>query len=323
MKVSILVPIYGVEKYIERCAISLFEQTYENIEYIFVNDCTKDNSISILKNVIERYPTRKSQVRIIEHEHNKGLGGARNTAVANAVGDFLMHVDSDDYIDVTCVEKCVKAQEETSADIVSFASYIDWGHGNIKQGYDYKDIGKREWDLLAIGRCTQTNVWGHLIKRSLYKDNDIYVIEGVDFGEDLQVFPRLVFYARSIAVLHEYLYYYYKGNELSYTNNYKRVTGIQAIKSNEVIERFVADKDDELKHADRIGMAACILNRIVSSARAGDKEFYLDMIKYADRLPKYSIEAQPFSYKLSYRLRLYPVVRLYTIIGHIIKVLKR
>ena len=62
MKVSVLVPVYGVEKYIERCAVSLFEQTYENLEYIFVDDCSPDNSIEILENVLERYPHRKEQV---------------------------------------------------------------------------------------------------------------------------------------------------------------------------------------------------------------------------------------------------------------------
>lgn len=67
-KVSILVPVYGVEKYIERCARSLFEQTYDNIEYIFVDDCTKDRSIEILQKVLEDYPNRKKQVEILHHE---------------------------------------------------------------------------------------------------------------------------------------------------------------------------------------------------------------------------------------------------------------
>ena len=117
-KVSMLVPIYGVEKFIERCAVSLFEQTYQNIEYIFVNDCTKDNSVVILKNVMERYPQRKPQVRIIEHEKNKGLAGARNTAVAAATGEFVMHVDSDDYVDKDIVKKTILSQKKVDADIV-------------------------------------------------------------------------------------------------------------------------------------------------------------------------------------------------------------
>ena len=71
-KVSILVPIFNVSSFIERCAVSLFEQTFEDIEYIFVNDCTPDNSIEVLNNVIQRYPNRQAQIRIINHENNKG-----------------------------------------------------------------------------------------------------------------------------------------------------------------------------------------------------------------------------------------------------------
>lgn len=96
--VSICVPVYGVERYIERCARSVFEQTYDNIEYIFVDDCSPDHSIDILKNVIEEYPARKPNVRIVRHEHNRGLAAARNTAIDNAGGDFVLHIDSDDYI---------------------------------------------------------------------------------------------------------------------------------------------------------------------------------------------------------------------------------
>ena len=76
-KVSVVIPVYGVEKYIERCARSLFEQTLDDIEYIFVNDCTKDRSIDILNEVINDYPARKQQVRIVHHEENKGSALAR------------------------------------------------------------------------------------------------------------------------------------------------------------------------------------------------------------------------------------------------------
>ena len=123
IKVSILVPIYGVEKYIERCAVSLFEQTYKNIEYIFVDDCGTDNSIGILKDVIDRYPCRKEQTRIIRHTRNRGLAAARNTAVKEATGEFICHVDSDDWVDQTLIEQLVSKQIENDADIVS-VNYI-------------------------------------------------------------------------------------------------------------------------------------------------------------------------------------------------------
>jgi glycosyltransferase involved in cell wall biosynthesis len=90
-KVSILVPVYGVENYIERCARSLFEQTYENIEFVFVDDCSPDNSIQELEKIIKNYPNRKGQIKIIHHEKNIGLSGARHTAINNATGDFVIH----------------------------------------------------------------------------------------------------------------------------------------------------------------------------------------------------------------------------------------
>ena len=122
-KVSILVPVYGVEKYIEQCAVSLMEQTYENIEYIFVNDCTKDNSINILREVINRYPQRKSQVQIINHEKNRGLAAARNTALDASSGEYLWHVDSDDWIALDAVEKLVNIAIAKKSDIIIFGNY--------------------------------------------------------------------------------------------------------------------------------------------------------------------------------------------------------
>ena len=118
-KVSILVPIYGTEKYIEKCARSLFEQTYDNIEYIFVNDCTKDASVEILKKTIEDYPQRKSQVTIISHNTNRGLAASRLTAFEHSTGAYLWCVDSDDYADVQAVSIIVPYMER-GYDFISF-----------------------------------------------------------------------------------------------------------------------------------------------------------------------------------------------------------
>ena len=96
---SVLVPIYGVEKYIERCATSLFEQTLQDhIEFIFVNDCTKDNSVVKLLNLLKKYPHRISQVKLLEHSRNRGLAASRQTALNHATGDYVLTVDSDDWL---------------------------------------------------------------------------------------------------------------------------------------------------------------------------------------------------------------------------------
>jgi glycosyltransferase involved in cell wall biosynthesis len=119
MKVSILVPVYGVEKYIERCARSLFGQTYEDLEFVFVDDCSPDRSIAILRQVMERYPKRRSQIKIIHHQVNEGVAAARKTAITHASGDFLMFVDADDYISLEATSLLVNIQKTSAADIVS------------------------------------------------------------------------------------------------------------------------------------------------------------------------------------------------------------
>ena len=117
--VSILIPVYGVEKYIERCARSLFEQTYANLEFIFVDDRIPDHSIQLLENVLTMYPHRLKQVKIIKHSKNEGIAVVRNTAISNATGDFIFFVDSDDYIETDTISALVNEQNLTNADIVS------------------------------------------------------------------------------------------------------------------------------------------------------------------------------------------------------------
>ena len=116
--ISIIVPIYKVENYIERCVRSLLEQTYIGIEYIFVDDCSPDSSISILKKVIKEYPTRIDQIKIISHEKNMGLPAARNTGLKMAIGDYIFHCDSDDYVEKDMIEKMYQTAKEKDADIV-------------------------------------------------------------------------------------------------------------------------------------------------------------------------------------------------------------
>ena len=97
-KLSVLVPVYNVEAWIDKCARSLFEQTIDDVEYIFVDDCTSDRSIEILTATLAEYPRRIPQVKIIHHDKNRGLVASRNTALRVATGDFIIHCDSDDWV---------------------------------------------------------------------------------------------------------------------------------------------------------------------------------------------------------------------------------
>ena len=119
VKVSVITTIYGVEKYIERCVTSLFEQTMTSgIEFIFVDDCSKDGSIGKLNDLIEKYPSRHHQVKLLRHQENKGLPQARLTGLRHAIGEYIWFVDSDDWVVTNACELFYNTATRHDYDIV-------------------------------------------------------------------------------------------------------------------------------------------------------------------------------------------------------------
>ena len=248
-KVSICVPVYGVEKYIERCAHSLFKQTYGNLEFIFVDDCTKDRSIEILREVMRNYPERERQVRIIKHEHNRGLAAARNTAVEAVRSDFLMHVDSDDWIDVDAVELLVAKQVETGADYVTAdMEVIRWNRRVNMMRTRYTT--PHDLSLSLIKRETAVCVVGQLIRTALYSDNDIKVEEGTNVGEDFQQSCRLAYFAQKTAGVNKAIYHYDCSNEGSYMHSdFSLEKWKEGYRSAEIVMDFCQDKGNDFVQA--------------------------------------------------------------------------
>lgn len=204
--VSILVPVYGVEQYIERCARSIFEQTYHNLEIIFVDDCTPDKSIEIVKKVLEEYPERKEQVRIIRHEKNRGLSAARNTATEASTGDFIYYLDSDDAITPDCIELLEKPMEEGDWDVVT-ADYdeVDMDSGKVAisdrelTGTDIADQYCHAWFR---------NAWNKLCRRSFLIKNNLQFIPGI-YYEDVPWTFKIACTAKRLKVVGKITYHYY------------------------------------------------------------------------------------------------------------------
>lgn len=215
--VSICVPIYGVEKYIEQCAKSLFEQSYEHIEYIFVNDCTKDRSIELLQGVIERYPDRKAQIKIINHPYNKGLASSRNTGVDASTGDYLMHVDSDDWLHLDAVKKLVDFNSTQSCDVIVFSSASVYPNETIIKNILIKE--KSDYIKQMLLHSMPASIWNKFYRLDFYKESGIRSIDGLNHGEDYVVVPRIIHKANRIMVLDEPLYFYNQMNENSYMKN--------------------------------------------------------------------------------------------------------
>ena len=118
---SVIIPIYNTEQYIEKCVRSLMEQTKTNgIEYIFINDCTPDNSMRVLANTIADYPQRTNQIKIINMPTNSGQGVVRRIGMKEAQGEYIIHCDSDDWIDLYTCEKAYKQIKCNNNDLLIF-----------------------------------------------------------------------------------------------------------------------------------------------------------------------------------------------------------
>ena len=125
-KVSVIIPVYNVEQYIERCARSLFGQTLSEMEFIFVDDGTPDRSIDVLKLVLEDYPKRKEQTIILKNDTNRGQMQTRIRGQLSAKGEYLAAVDSDDWIESNAFENLYKRAKETDADAVVFGYHREY-----------------------------------------------------------------------------------------------------------------------------------------------------------------------------------------------------
>lgn len=220
MKISVIIPIYKVERFIARCIRSLMEQTLQEVEYIFVDDATPDASMQILKEVINQYPQRKESVRIVHHETNKGLPAARNTGLEMAGGEYIFYCDSDDYTEPTMLEMLYRAAKEQNADYV----WCDWFLTFDKNERYMKQPGYRTVDEALkgmLGGTMKYNVWNKLVKRSLYVKNDIRFPAGHGMGEDMTMI-RLLACAKRVAYIPQAFYHYVKLNGEAFTNNFSK-----------------------------------------------------------------------------------------------------
>jgi len=263
--VSVLVPIYNVENYIEKCTRSLFEQTYHNIEYIFVDDCSTDNSINILKNVLDEYPIKKKQTQIITHETNKGSAAARNTGLDSAKGKYLMFADPDDYADKHWIEYLLNHAENTESDIV-FCDYYNVYGENIIQMSQPKQ--KKHIDYIKNMYSTG-NLWTKIYKKKLFDDNLIRFPSGLNVMEDLITNIKLYHFAKKIEKISKSLYYYVRTRNESLTGiNYKKnisvnldmVENIKGIESFYVEKNIIKDLELELSLLKLISKDNLLIN---------------------------------------------------------------
>lgn len=219
MTISVIVPIYGVEKYIGRFAGSLLSQSYDGIQFIFVNDCTKDASMTVLNSLIEeRFSHLKDRIVIVDKE-NEGCPKARRTGLDHATGDYVMHADPDDWYEEGAFEKIAAVADATGADFI----YCDYFKEYLKgSGQKTRHIRERLYtieqkddyirDMYNHKACGC--VWNKCVKRSVYTDNRICYPQ-TSCAEDVCLTTQLAGYSRSMVHLAGPVYHYRRDNPTS------------------------------------------------------------------------------------------------------------
>lgn len=240
--ITIIVPIYGVERYIRQCADTVLGQTYDRVQFIFVNDGTKDRSMQVLDELIEeKYQHLRPSILIVNKE-NEGLPAARRTGLEHATGDYVLHVDSDDWIELDTAERIARKAMETDADLVCFKVFKEEAKRTRVRGNRHYTIEEKDRFVRDI---MTHKAYGYTVnkcaRRSLYTDNKVFFAKYGMF-EDVFLMTQLVYYAKSYAHIDAPFYHYRRTNFESFTRQKRSKKRLYA--SMNMLDLYRAFQDD-------------------------------------------------------------------------------
>lgn len=246
-KVSVVIPVYNAEPYMEKCVRSLFDQTLEGLEFIFVDDCTPDNSIEVMQRVLDEYPHRLPQVKVIHHETNQGVGQTRQDGIDAATGEYIIHCDPDDWVDIDYYESLLKIAIQNNSDVV-VGSYIEESGNktNIfkpKNFYSSKDL----FHNISDGNF-HTALWNKLIRRDLAMK--FRIPAGVNCWEDMSIVVPIFLTSNRVSFIENSFYHYWKNNPISIVNSETEEKVESQIKATEVICDFISNTNLEVEYKD-------------------------------------------------------------------------
>lgn len=260
--ISIIVPIYKVENYLDRCVRSLASQTYENIEIILVDDGSPDRC----PQRCDDWAEKDSRIIVI-HKENGGLSDARNAGINKAKGDYLLFVDSDDYIEPDSCDKFIRIADKTQADIVVGNALQETPQGlvhldrtNLEEGRLYSST---DYIKLAIkAQEWYAPAWFSLYKRTMYKEKHLEYKKGL-LHEDMEMLPRVFFAAETVSFLNKEFYHYVIRDDSIMGSANKQKNGKHIMKIYAEWKRMFDDvQDPELKRLLYGFLAKCYLHSV-------------------------------------------------------------
>jgi len=202
VKISVIVPVYGVEKYIKKCIDSLVNQTFKDIEIMVIDDETKDRSIEIIN---ENFKDKRIK---IFHKKNGGLASARNYGVERSNGEYLFFVDSDDFLDINCLKEMYDKIKDDNADIVicDYYKLLENGVKTHEHMIPHYDMNNSKISVISM-----PSACGKLIKKSIFIDNNIKFLEKHYF-EDNAIMPFVCALSKKTSYIEKPFYFYLQRN---------------------------------------------------------------------------------------------------------------
>ena len=275
IKVSILMPIFKVEQYIEKTLDSIFTQTYKDIEYVFVNDCSPDNSLRVLKDTISKYCISERIYTIINHEQNEGIAVSRADCIANANGDYIFFVDSDDWIEKDAVEQMVGATDGGAIDMVGCDFMKDFLSGKTTYHHEKYAETCRGNMLKCLNYDIATALWKLLIRRTLF--DNFTITPHVDIVEDYIMSVKLYFYAKSFIALPKAFYHYVQYNQARVSLQTLWSVNMH-IKGVQEVEQFCREKNlyDDIVHNKLLLRKFNIISNFILNKELLDGKTYLN-----------------------------------------------
>lgn len=254
-KVSILVPVYGAEEHIAQCAESLFSQSYKDIEYVFVDDCTPDGSIDVLRQVLANHPERKDEVKIIRNTVNLGSSATRDVAFKASTGDWIMFVDSDDTVPLNAVASLCDVMGRGDVDLAEGA-YTTFGKENATiEPYICRSTDEYVKRTLCRYRVSHA-LWGKMYRRGLFTDSGVAFISGLGDMEDYCLMARLAFYVKRREATSDVVYNYrLEGTSFFNKESLDKRLVSQVMSHKEVLDFYkLKDKDGNFSFALQLGV---------------------------------------------------------------------
>ena len=299
MLVSVIIPVYNVEKFLRRSLKSILDQTYTDLEIIIINDGSTDNSLKICK----EYEDKDSRVALYSKE-NGGLMSAWLYGLSKAKGDYIYFMDSDDWVDENNVEVMVnEVLNRPDIDMVVCNCIREYKNKsefypmyNFPSGiYDYKDINDKIYSSLINNgnfqtRGIQVNRWGKLIRRTILDDNIKYCDERISYGEDFNIMLPVFLECKTISLV-ENTYYHYRLNSESILGSYNSKMYDQIEILYQLLFKILTDKQFEFLNnqllADYLAsMVLCVKNELKSKKRIYDISKMVEKIRNAKYISK-------------------------------------